>query len=334
MVADNSRKIKLLKIWEILSSETDEDHPMTTPILISKLQAFGIKVDRKTLYADIKVLNEFGFEVLCNRAASNEYFVSERNFNIPEIQILMDAVQAASFITPKKTTELVNKIAQLAGSQKAGVLKQNIVEFGTIKGTNESIYYSVNEISTAINSGKKLGYYYFHYNTGYERIYKLDKQNPLEKKWYVVNPVATVFSNDEYYLFCYDDQHMKITQYRVDRMENVTVLADDKTPNKKVENFDLAKYKRQLFGMFGGSPVQVSVEADISIVDYIFDKFGDKVVLTPVGGNAVLFTAEVINSPTFIAWCCAFGKQIKVISPPEVVNSIKNYLKEMENIYN
>lgn len=150
MKTESVSKIKYLKIWDILRQETDEQHPISTPDLIARLEACGIACDRRTLYRNIEELNENGYEILVKKGKPNGYYVEDRSFDIPEIQILMDAVQAASFITDKKTPVLIDKIAQLAGSQRAEVLKSNIVQFGTVKGSNESIYYSVNEISQAI----------------------------------------------------------------------------------------------------------------------------------------------------------------------------------------
>ena len=126
---DNISKIRLLKVWEILRTETDEDNPMGTPILLQKLANQGIKCDRRTVYRDIQLLNDFGYEILHNRGISNQYFVVDRSFDVPELRILLDAVQAASFITPKKTEVLVDKIADLAGSHRAELLKNNIVRF-------------------------------------------------------------------------------------------------------------------------------------------------------------------------------------------------------------
>ena len=157
-------RIRPLKIWEILQRETDEDHPMGTEELRAKLLEFGIDAHRTTIYEDIKLLNECGYEIMSRRGRSNQYYVMDRKFSNPEIHILLDAVQAASFITDKKTAELVDKIAQLAGSQKGLVLKKNIVQFNTAKSSNESIYYNVNEIVTAINNRQKIIFLYFDYD--------------------------------------------------------------------------------------------------------------------------------------------------------------------------
>ena len=157
-------KIVLLKIWEILNQETDEDNPMPSTVLLKKLDDMEIPCDRRTLYKYIDVLNEWGYEIKSNRSKNNEYWVIDRRFDMPELHIMLDAVQAASFIPEGKTAELVKKIASLAGSRKGEVLRSNIVAFNTTKNTNEAIYYSVNEIITAIRKKKQIIFYYFDYD--------------------------------------------------------------------------------------------------------------------------------------------------------------------------
>ena len=199
MSAESVSKIKYLKLWDILRQETDEEHPISTPDLLARLEESGIKCDRRTLYRNIEELNECGYEVLTKVGKPNAYYVVDRSFDIPEIHILMDAVQAASFITEKKTKQLVDKIARLSGNKMAEVLKQNIVDFETVKSSNENIYYSVNEIATAINEGLKITFQYFDYNAQGKKVYRMRKSNPAERKTYKVNPLSTVFSSDKYY---------------------------------------------------------------------------------------------------------------------------------------
>ena len=327
-MTDNIRKVKLLKIWDILSRETDEDHPMPTQVLIKKLADAGLACDRRTLYSDIKVLNDFGYEILCNRGISNEYYVVDRTFNIPELQILIDAVQAASFITEKKTPELIDKIARLAGNQKAEVLKGNIVQFGTIKGSNESIYYSVSEITQAIIRKKKIAFYYFDYDVGHMRKYRMRTSNPNERRHYIVNPVATVFHDDKYYLFCYYNNRGSIVQYRVDRMDNVEMLDEDRTPNKEIFDIDLSRHQRSLISMFGGNEETVIFECDKSVLDAVYDKFGDDIVMNDIGDNKVRFSIKLQISNPLYSWVCGFGNKLKVIAPQNVVEDIVNHITE------
>ena len=325
MNKENSRKIKLLKMWEILKSETDEDHPISTNDLIARLEKEGIEVDRKILYTDIELLNQNGYEVLTERSRSNKYFVEDRSFNPPEVRILMDAVQSSAFVTEKKTEELLDKIAMLAGSQRGKMLKSNITKFSTVKGTNEAIYYSIDTIVQAIGKKKKIGFYYSDHNVKRERQYRMDKENPGVKRWYVVNPVTTFVDNGQYYLTCYDDKHGgDLANYRIDRMDKVSVLNEPITENKSV---DIAKYKRQQFGMYGGDTKEVVFEADKSIIDVIFDKFGASVKMRENSDGKLNCTVVVQQSPVFINWCCSFPGKLKVMSPPSTINEIKNHLK-------
>lgn len=331
MNKENSRKIKLLKMWEILKTQTDEEHPISTNELIAKLGAEGVEVDRKILYTDIDLLNKNGFEVLTERAKSNRYFVEDRSFNQPEVRILMDAVQSAAFITEKKTEELLDKIAMLAGSKRGKLLKENITKFSTVKGTNESIYYSVDTIVQAIKTGKKIGFFYSDYNEKRQRVYRMDKENATKKRFYVVNPVATVIDNGQYYLVCYDDRHEgDLANYRIDRMDKVVILEEDITPNPKL---DEKRFKRKQFEMYGGDSKTVEFEADRSIIDVIFDKFGDDVKIYEKENGRLRCKAEVQQSPTFINWCCSFGTRLTVISPPSTIQLIKAHLDETREQY-
>ena len=328
MKRENSRKIKLLRLWEILRQETDENHPITTNELIARLKKEGIDVDRKILYTDIDLLNENGYEVLCERGKSNRYYVVDRSFDIPEVRILMDAVQAAGFITEKKTKILIDKIAELAGSRRAEVLKENITEFSTVKSENESIYYSIDTIVSAKEAGKQIGFYYFDYNIKREKSFRPDKKDPNVNKWYVVNPVETVYDNDQYYLICYDDKHKSLANYRIDRMDRVTELDSPITKIEEIDKIDISKHKRQLFEMYGGEVKKVTFVASTSMIDVIFDKFGNLAKMAQNDDGTITCTVEVQTGPMFIAWLCSFDKRIRVVSPQAIVKRVKEHLEQ------
>ncbi len=322
--AKYATRIKLMKIWEILRQETDEDNPMPTSVLMKKLDEMGIHCDRRTIYADIKLLNDCGYEVLCNKSQKNEYYVVDRSFDLPELHIMLDAVQAASFITPQKTKQLVDKIADLAGSRKSEVIKRNLVAFNITKNTNEQIYYSVDEIVRAISKKKKIEFKYFDYDANHKKVYRKDGNK------YIMNPYSTVLSDDNYYLLGYNDKHKNIMHFRVDRMDNVRMLEDDVVPLDANSEFDITKHKREVFGMFTGSEESVRFVVHKSLLDVIFDRFGSDVKPIKYDEENYMFTADVQVSPIFIGWCCAFGEKIKVVSPDNVVEQIKEYI---ENIY-
>lgn len=321
----NATRIKLLKIMEILTQETDEEHPMSSNALIEKLEEMGISCTRKTLYRDIETLNEYGYEVLTKRGKSNEYWVEDRSFNVPELHIMLDAVQAASFIPKAKTKELVGKIAALAGSKRSEVLKQNIVEFNLTKNSNEAIYYSVNEIVNAIRKKKQIIFLYFDYDCNHKRVYRREGHH------YLANPCATVFSEGHYYLLSYDSRYNKMSHYRIDRMEKVEMLESDAV--LPIEEYGVGKHKKQMFGMFTGETERVKFNMHRSLIDVVFDTFGDSVRIKPEENDLISFSAEVQVSPIFFGWCCSFGDKLKVVSPNSVVEELRNYTKSISEQY-
>lgn len=164
MPEGNRRKMKMLLMVEILRQDSDEEHPVLTSQFISKLAERGITCDRRTLSRDIALLNEFGYDVQ-SRLVGHEkgYYFLDRKFSVPELKILIDAVQAAGFITEKKTKEFINKIAELGGSHRAEILKTNMVCFNTTKHTNEAIYYNISELENALQEHKKASFYYCNF---------------------------------------------------------------------------------------------------------------------------------------------------------------------------
>lgn len=327
MPVEKGQRLKLLKIWEILRQETDEAHPMSSVELLERLEAIDIKCDRRTLYADIQALNESGYKINCNRRKTNEYFVERREFSMAEIQILMDAVQAASFITEEKTALLVDKIAELAGSRKAEAIKKNIVAFNTVKSHNEDIFGTVATITQALEQDKKIEFLYFDYDTNKRRIYR------KENKVYKVNPVATIFSNDKYYLLCYDDKHGNPSHYRIDRMAEVKVSSEDIVPSKLSELCSIQKHKKQLFGMFTGEECTVTFEADNSLIDTVLDKFGFDTRLSVCNNHTFSFSATVQLSPVFLGWCCSFGDKLRIVKPYAVIDLLNSFIMKIEGQY-
>lgn len=318
-------------MWEILKSQTDEEHPISTNELIEKLALEGISVDRKILYADIKLLNENGYEVLVEPARSNMYYVEDRSFNQPEIRILMDAIKSSAFVTEKKTEELIGKIATLAGSKTGKLLKENVTKFSTVKATNESIYYSVDTIVRAIKKKKKIGFNYSDYDVKRKPVFRMDKDDPTKVRWYEVNPVTTMVDNGQYYLICYDDRHGgQLANYRIDRMDKVVMLDSPITKNPTLER---EKYNRKQFEMFGGETKTVVFEANKALIDVIFDKFGNDVKMRLLENGRLHCTVEVQQSPTFISWCCSFGNRLTVKSPPSTIERIKAHLTETAEQY-
>ncbi len=328
MKQDKSNKIRLLKIWEILKQESDEDNYISSKDIMEKLGEMGIECDRRTLYDDIDVLNDFGYEVLVEKqpGKANMYYVVDRTFDVPELRILMDAVQAASFVTPKKTKLFLEKIADLGGSSRAEILKKNIVNFDTSKHSNEEIFYSVDEIERGILSGKKVSFLYFEYNTKKEKVYRKNK------KRYVVNPCATIFSNDNYYLVAYNEKYDSINAYRIDRMDKVRV-EEEKKINPPKDKFDLKRHKVEVFDMFTGETKRVRIWFDKQVIDPVMDKFGETIRIAEIDENTAEIMVDVQISERFLAWVCSFAEKMWIKGPEEIVVQVKEYIKKMYSNY-
>ncbi len=315
-----NQKVKLMKLYEILKQNTDENNPMTTYDIIKRLDDMGISVERKTVYQDIKTLNENGYEVMQVREKANCYYVEDRSFSIAELRILLDSVQAATFITPKKTVEMVEKIAELGGSQRAEILKKNIVWFDTAKHSNEMIFYSVDRINDAIADNKQISFKYFGYTTNIQKVYRKDGEK------YVVSPVALIFTDDNYYLVTYSEKYSSFVHYRVDRMENVTVEDSEISPSAIKQRELMPKYKNRIFDMYGGKAKVAEFIADITLVDSVTDKFGEYLMMYDQGNGTFKFKANVIMSPTFYAWVAVFGKKIKIVGDEELIQGYNEFL--------
>ena len=319
MAQDNCQKIKLLKLYELLRQETDEQHPMTTMTIIDRLGKMGISCERRTLAKDMAILNEQGYEVMFRWIGKEKgYYVEDRSFSVPELKILIDAVQAASFVTGKKTAELIEKIADLGGGHRADILKGNMVCFNTRKHSNESIYYNVGFLEDAIQQQKKVIFYYFDLNEHGEKVYRREGHH------YVVEPIGLVFNEDNYYLMVYSSRHDGTANYRVDRMEKVEII-DEPVCEKALQLRETVDcFTEQAFKMYGGQPVDVTLQFDHKLIGVVYDKFGEDTKMIRLNSETCVATVKVQVSPTFWGWIFQFGKQMQITSPNEMIEEYKN----------
>lgn len=318
MSRENIRKLKVLKLLELLRQSTDEQHPMTTNNIAIQLAQVGIPCDRRTISQDIATLNELGYEVMSTMIGHEKaYYVEDRSFSIPELKILIDAVHASSFITEKKSEELIDKLVALAGSHRAELLKRNMVCFNTRKHSNERIFYNVDYLEDAILQQKKVIFRYFDLNESGERIYRRDGHH------YVVEPIALVFNEDNYYLTCYSARHDSTSNYRVDRMDSVEIIDEPCCEKVVTLRNEVAAYTEQVFKMFGGKQEEITLRFNRSLIGVVYDKFGEDTKMVRLSDDTCEATVKVQISPTFWGWIFQFGKQMRIISPKEVLEEYK-----------
>lgn len=319
MARENFRKIKLLKLLEMLRQNTDEQHPLPTSSIIASLAQMEITCDRRTLAQDIATLSNLGYEIMTTTVGHEKaYYVEDRNFSIPELKILIDAVHASSFITEKKSEELINKIASLAGSHRAEVLKRNMVCFNTRKHSNERIFYNVNDLEDAILRQKKVLFRYFDLNENGERVYRRDGHR------YVVEPVALVFNEDNYYLTCYRSRHDSTSNYRIDRMDSVQVLDDPCCEKAIALRNQVAEYTEQAFKMFGGQAEDIVLEFDRSLIGVVYDRFGESTKMINTSDTKCIAPVKVQVSPVFWGWLFQFAGEMAIISPSDLAEQYRN----------
>ena len=316
------QKIRLLALYDLLQSKTDEENPMSTQEIILALAECGISVTRKTLYQDFDLLNEYGYEVICVRGRSNRYFIGDRKFERPEVQMLLNAIGTTQTLSANKTEILVQKLLELLGAGEADQLR-GVVPTNETKHSNERVYYSMDAITTAILKKKKLSFLYFDYGANGKREYR-------KNRWrYTVNPLGMAYSNNNLYLICYHDRYGDPAHYRIDRMDEVQVKKKGITQLEKYENFDLNAYRQELFDMYGGEKMDVELIFPQNLLEIAIDRFGEGITPISNGGGEYIVKTTVQVSITFFSWLTTFEGQVRIKSPQIVKEKYSNFIKKI-----
>ncbi len=318
---EGNSKARLLYILKLLMQYSDEEHPLTTADLISMLSdQYGIPTHRITLKTDIETLQDFGIDIVVISSSQNKYYIASRQFEIPELKLLIDAVESSKFITEKKSAALVSKLTSLASENQAKLLKRNLCLADRIKPSNEMIYYIVDAINEAINAGKKISFLYFEYNV------KKEKRLKNNRKPYIVSPYALVWNGDFYYVVGYSEKHNSVGGFRVDRIYKApTVLRDDAVPQPN--DFNIADYTRSVFQMYGKEACTVTLRCDNSLMKYIIERFGEDVETTAYDMSSFRAIVDVELSPTFYSWIFTFEGKIQILKPEKARKEYCNMLQ-------
>ncbi len=321
MAKSANQKLKLLYICDMIK-DTDENFTLSVNDIIARLSELDITAERKSIYDDIECLKRFGLDIERNK---NGYYLASRDFETPELKLLVDAVQCSKFITQKKSLSLIKKLESLSSKSAAQSLQRQVYVFNRVKTMNESIYYNVDKIHTAIENNVKIKFKYFDYTS--------EKKKKYRDKSYEVSPYALSWEDENYYLVAYDTDSAKIKHYRVDKMENITLTEHKREGREEFKNFDLAEYSHGIFGMYGGEKQNVKIRFDNSLAGVVIDRFGKDIMMIPDGDSHFTINLNVAVSPQFFAWIFGFGNLAKVISPQSVVKEIINKIKEINESY-
>lgn len=325
MAKSENQKLKLLYIVDILERESDEEHPMSMQALIDRLAEFDIKAERKAIYNDMDCLSEFGYDIIHIGGKNGGYYMGTRRFSMPELKLLVDAVQSSKFITVKKSRELISKLSDMVSRYESGQLNRQVDVFNRVKTMNESIYYNVDHLHRAMNSNHQITFKYFDLD------YKKEKVLRHNGKIYRVSPWSLCWDNENYYLISYDDEISEIRHFRVDKMTDIRESKDMRKGKDVFSEFDRADYSKQIFGMFSGTPEPITLRCTKSLAHVLFDRFGTDLSVRSVDEEGFEVTVKVVASRPFFSWVFQFGGDITVISPERVKKEYRNMLENAIN---
>jgi len=327
MPRSNMQKMKLIHLMDIFKNLTDENHSLTMAQIIVELARNGIAAERKSLYEDIALLNEYGFEIMTDRHKTTGYYIGGRDFDIAELKILIDSVQSSKFITLEKTRELIKKLENLCSKHQGSQLQRQVVIINRVKTMNKSVYYNVDAIHQAILANKQISFQYFNYDTGKRRRYYDGGE------LYTESPFALMYSQENYYLLVFNEKRKIFKHFRVDRMERITLTETDRLGNEEFKEIDLATYSQSTFSMFGGASEKVTMQFINSLAGAVIDQFGLNIHMSPVDKTHFRVTVPVNISDQFLGWLFALGKKVKIIEPDWVVDKMAVLLEDVSTFY-
>ena len=327
MARSANQKLKCLYLRQFLLENTDEAHPVTVSQMIDYLARHDIAAERKSIYDDIDGLRSYGLDIEYRKAQDGGYFIANREFQLPELKLLVDAVQSSKFLSLRKSNELIAKLEKLASRHEAQALRRQVYVTHGIKNMNESIYYNVDALHSAIAAGSRITFRYFDWDMNGKKKYR------HEGKRYRISPWALLWDDENYYLVGYDAEHAERRHYRVDKMESITQTGEERLGKELFAGFDPAAYSRKVFGMYGGEPQKVTLRFESSMSNIVFDRFGRELILTPDREGGFTVTVEVVPSPQFFAWLTGLGAPVKILSPQPIVQQFCDYLQSVLDAY-
>lgn len=321
------QKQKLLYILKMLYEKSDENHPIRMDAIIDMLDREGIKAERKSIYNDMDMLRDFGYDIVLTRGKNGGYFLAYRDFDVAELKVLVDAVQASRFITTKKSKELIAKITKLAGEHEEKNLKREVYVMNRIKSENESIYYNVDEIHRAIEQNKQITFQYLEY--------ALDKQARPRKngKIYQVSPRALAWNEEKYYLIAYDADADCMKNYRVDKIKDIRIADDARIILEKDKHFDVAEYCNSAFGMYSGENEVINVRFPERLIGVVIDRFGKDINVYTSDEGYFTVRLKVAVSGQLFGWITGLGPDVRIVSPASVAEEYREYLNNILNQY-
>ena len=327
MPRSQNQKLKLLYLMQMLLERSDENHPLTVQDMIDALSLHDISAERKSIYADLEALRVFGLDIMQSKGKSTGYYIASRDFELPELKLLVDSVQSSKFITHRKTLSLIKKIEGLASVYDAQLLQRQVYVRNRVKSMNESVYYNVDEISGAISRDRIIRFNYFEFDVNKQRRYRHDG------KVYEISPFALMWDDENYYMLGYDQEAEKLKHYRVDKMTNIESAETERSGKELFAGMDMSSYSKQVFGMFTGSEQTVKLRFENRLAGAVIDRFGKEVMLISDGEEHFTVSADIAVSPQFYAWVFGFGTAVEILAPDSARRELAQLAKSVSRIY-
>lgn len=307
-------QIRILHLFQFLYRNTDEMNPASVADILRFWELQGICSERKQVYKDIALLQDFGVDVIRIKSTQNHYFIGDRLFELPELKLLVDAVESSRFITSKKSGDLIRKLGQLTSSAQAEQLDRHIYMDGMPKPSNEAIYYIVDTIQSSIQSNQQISFQYYEYLSTKEKVLKHQGYR------YQFTPYALIWNRDHYYVVGWSEKHMKLSQFRVDRMTSVEMMDQ---PGHQLLGFEPAEYVQKVFGMYPDDLQMVTLFCENDVMRSIIDRFGEGVRTEVVDDDHFQAIVEVAPSPPFFGWIFTFAGKIRILKPDNVLEEMR-----------
>ena len=323
MAKSPNQKLKLLYLLKILTEQSDEDHCLSAQALIDALAAYEIRAERKSIYDDIAQLNDFGYDtVLVKSKSGGGYYLAGRDFELAELKLLVETVQASRFLTVKKSRELISKIEKLASKAQAGQLQRQVYVANRVKTANESIYYIVDDIHRAIQNNEQISFQYLEWNLDKELVPRRDGRR------YKISPWALTCKDENYYLIAHDGEEDKIKHFRVDKMGKIEILNGVRREGASLfERFDIADYANKTFGMYGGQEEVVTLAFENRFIGVVIDRFGKDVSVRHRDEKHFTVRVKVAVSGQFFGWLTGLGAGACIVSPKEVSQAYQRHVQ-------
>jgi len=320
MPKSDNQKLKIFYILDYLQRNSHQEHPVRAAELLSMLERqHNIVCDRKTVYSDIAALQDYGVDIVSIPGKNGGYYIASRNFELPELKLLIDAVQSSRFLTEKKSRELIEKLCNQCSVYDARLMRRDVLVSGRVKSMNETIYYNVDAIQDAIAENKQITFRYFDYG--------LDGKRRYRTKDYQASPYGLCQDNENCYLLAHSPRH-GVTSYRVDRMHDIKLLPENRVPCPELTGKALVEHANRLFQMYSGETSDVKLRFHRSLVNVVIDRFGRDILLIPDGEEHFVFTVNVAVSPMFLSWVIGFGAKAKILYPQSVIDQCRAMCQE------